>query len=85
MDYHLLTWKTKITAGERGALPPPVKKKGLFQMTDIWPCVGTLCCGTGEHPNINVRQLRDTYSIGTKVQGIFTKIRKRYEFVGPIV
>ena len=43
MDYHLLSWKTKITASERGA--PPGKKKGLFQMTDISPCVGTLWHG----------------------------------------
>ena len=28
MDYHLLSWKTKITASERGA--PPGKEKGLI-------------------------------------------------------
>ena len=43
MDYHLLSWKTRITASERGA--PSGQKNGLFQMTDISPCVGTLWHG----------------------------------------
>ena len=43
MDYHLLTCKIKITASERGE--PPGKKKCLFQMIDIRPCVGTLWHG----------------------------------------
>ena len=41
----MLSWKTKITASERGG--PHGKKKGLFHMTDITisPCVGTLWHG----------------------------------------
>ena len=62
MDYHLLSWKTKITASKRGA--PSGKKNGLFQMTDISPSLCALeLCDTDKHPNINV----DTDSIGTTV------------------
>ena len=44
MDYHLLTWKIKMTTlqEEQGH---PSKKKCLFQMTGIRPCVGTLWHG----------------------------------------
>ena len=49
MDYHLMSWKTKITASERGA--PPGKKKGLFKILGR----ALELCGTGKHPNINVK------------------------------